>query len=118
MSDRRRGDGRQRRYPSGLRRARGVAVAFVAAGVLGAGCGGGPASHRGSAKPSETTLLIEFSACIRAHGLPDFPDPQSEAAGGGYPSNSLNPSACKRATMPSGVKPSVMTSRWPQCRKT
>jgi hypothetical protein len=84
-------DGRDRRRRSGLRRAGPAAVAFAAAGVLAAGCGGGPASHRGSATPSNTTLLVQFSACIRAHGLPDFPDPQSAGAGGGYPSGSLNP---------------------------
>jgi hypothetical protein len=88
---RRRVDGRDRVLQSRLRHAGGVAVAFAAIGVLAAGCGGGPASHRNSAKPSETTLLVEFSACLRARGLPDFPDPQSEAAGGGYPSLSLNP---------------------------
>jgi hypothetical protein len=88
---RRRVDGRGRGLQSRLRHAGGVAVAFAAVGVIAAGCGGGPASHRNSAKPSETTLLVEFSACLRAHGLPGFPDPQSEAAGGGFPSMSLNP---------------------------
>ena len=86
-----RGDGRHRGRQSRLRQAGAIAIAFAAVGVLAAGCGGSPASHRGSAKPSETTLLIEFSACLRAHGLPHFPDPQSEAAGGGFPSKSLNP---------------------------
>jgi hypothetical protein len=90
-------DGRDRGLQSRLRRAGPIAVAFAAAGLIAAGCSGSPASHHGSAKPSETTLLIEFSACLRAHGLPHFPDPQSEAAGGGYPSGSLdryiNPSA-------------------------
>ena len=88
---RRRLDGSDRGLQSRLRRAGPIAVAFAAVGVIAAGCSGGPASPRGSAKPSETTLLVEFSACLRAHGLPDFPDPQSEAAGGGYPSKSLNP---------------------------
>jgi hypothetical protein len=88
---RRRVDGRDRGLQSRLRHAGGVAVAFAAVGVIAAGCGGGPASHRNSAKPSEAALLVEFSACLRAHGLPDFPDPQSEAAGGGFPSKSLNP---------------------------
>ena len=84
-------DGRRRGRQSRLRRAGPIAVAFAVAGVIAAGCSGGPASHRGSAKPSETTLLIEFSACLRAHGLPHFPDAQSEAAGGGFPSGSLGP---------------------------
>ena len=64
---------------------------FAAVGVMAAGCSASPASHHGPAKPSETTLLIKFSACLRAHGLPHFPDPQSEAAGGGFPSGSLGP---------------------------
>jgi hypothetical protein len=74
-----------------LRQAWGVAVAFVAAGVLAAACGGCSASPRSPAAPPATALLVEFSACLRAHGLPNFPDPQSEAAGGGFPSGSLNP---------------------------
>ena len=93
-----RGDGRHRGRQSRLRRAGAIAIAFAAVGVLAAGCGGSPASHRGSAKPSETTLLIEFSACLRAHGLPHFPDPQSEAAGGGFPSGSLGPYINRSAT--------------------
>lgn len=92
-----RADGRHRGLRSQLRRAGSTAVVFAAAGVIAAGCSGAPASQHGPAKPPETTLLIEFSACLRAHGLPHFPDPQSEAAGGGYPSGSLdryiNPSA-------------------------
>jgi hypothetical protein len=87
----RRHDRRQRGRPSRLPRAGPGAVAFVAIGVLAAASAGCSASPRSPAKPSETTLLIEFSACIRAHGLPNFPDPQSEAAGGGFPSGSLNP---------------------------
>jgi hypothetical protein len=87
----RRGDGCHRRRQSRLRQAEGVAVTFVAAGILAAACAGCSASPRSPAKPSATALLIKFSACIRAHGLPNFPDPQSEAAGGGYPSGSLNP---------------------------
>jgi hypothetical protein len=99
----RRGDGRHRRRQSRLRQAGGVAVAFAAVGVLAAACGGCSGSPRSPAKPSGTALLIEFSACIRAHGLPNFPDPQSEAAGGGYPSGSLNPYMSN--TGPNGFTP-------------
>jgi hypothetical protein len=105
MSDRRRGDGRQRGLPSRLRRAGPGAVALVAIGVLAAASGGCSASSRSAAKPSQTARLIEFSACIRAHGLPNFPDPQSEAAGGGYPSGSLNPYIDMSATGPNDFTP-------------
>jgi hypothetical protein len=101
----RRGDGRQRRHRSRLRRARLGAVASAAIGVLAAASGGCSAPARSPAKPSQTALLTEFSACIRAHGLPDFPDPQSEAAGGGYPSGSLNPYIDMSSTGPNDFTP-------------
>jgi hypothetical protein len=105
----RRGDGGRRRRQFRPRRAGGVAIALVAVGVLAAACGG-PASSRGSAKPSGTALLLEFSACIRAHGLPDFPDPQSEAAGGGYPSGSLNPYIDPSSTGPDDFTPQLQAA--------
>jgi hypothetical protein len=84
-------DGRRRGHTSRLRRAGPAAVAFVAIGFLAAASAGCSALSGSPAKPSETTLLVEFSTCLRAHGLPNFPDPQSKAAGGGFPSGSLNP---------------------------
>jgi hypothetical protein len=93
-----------------MRQAEGVAAAFLAVGLLAAASSGCSASRRGSAEPSGTTLLIEFSACIRAHGLPNFPDPQSEAAGGGYPAGSLNPYIDPSSTGPNDFTPQLQAA--------
>jgi hypothetical protein len=66
---------------------------LVIVGVLVAGCGDGSSSpgvaHTGSSTPATTVgggtssggsqrgkALLAWSSCMRAHGLPDFPDPQ------------------------------------------
>jgi len=84
--------------------------AVVAAGVLGlAACGSNPSipgvasassttttaastAHNGSGSGSQARLL-KYSQCMRAHGIPDFPDPSSS---GGlsisiHPGSDLNP---------------------------
>lgn len=59
------------------------AAALAGIGMLLAGCGGGPAStgpagpsaaHESSAAPS----AVAFSACMRSHGVPGFPDPDPD----------------------------------------
>jgi hypothetical protein len=51
-----------------------VAIALLTAGLL-AGCGGG-------AHPSLTTKVMSsalaYADCMRSHGVPDFPDPNSQ----------------------------------------
>jgi hypothetical protein len=55
-------------------------VAVVALALLAAGCGGGGS---GSATPPTTatsgaqTTALAFARCMRAHGLPKWPDPSS-----------------------------------------
>jgi hypothetical protein len=60
-----------------------LAVALAAAALL-AGCGGssngGGGAQSGSSPASKTALAEKFAQCMRAHGVPDFPDP---SAGGG-----------------------------------
>jgi hypothetical protein len=75
---------RRRRFP-----AHGAVAALVACAVLAAGCGGGSGSPGvasiaattsataktgGDGKPSGKNQT--FSACMRAHGVPNFPDPK------------------------------------------
>jgi hypothetical protein len=67
----------------GPRRAAALAVAATAA-VLTAGCGGGAAPP--AAGPPTHAQEIALAQCMRAHGVPSFPDPRSS---GGY---SLTPS--------------------------
>lgn len=51
-----------------------VAPALLTAGLL-AGCGGG--THASSAT-SFMSRAIAYSNCMRSHGVPDFPDPDSQ----------------------------------------
>lgn len=56
-------------------------IASVALAALAAACGGSPSSSgsAGSANPQ----LVAFSRCMRANGVPNFPDPSSS---GKFPS--------------------------------
>jgi hypothetical protein len=73
------------RLRSRLCRAAPGAAAAVVAGALVAACGG--AAHSGTHHRTEAQALLAFSACIRAHGISNFPDPQ---AGGGFARAALN----------------------------
>ena len=65
-------------------------IATAALVLLAAACGGSPSSAGsgssnagGSAHTqSPTSRALAFSRCVRAHGVPDFPDPRSI---GGFP---------------------------------
>jgi hypothetical protein len=60
-----------------LRQAAAVAIA-LAASVAIAACGG--SSSAGSSAASNTNTGLEFAACVRTHGVPDYPDPTSGKA--------------------------------------
>jgi hypothetical protein len=67
--------------PARVRR-HGLLVAAVVAGavVVLAGCGGNPTSKTkpSSAGRSTSSLsAVAYSACMRSHGVPNFPDPDS-----------------------------------------
>jgi hypothetical protein len=59
------------------------AAAFAALSLLAAGCGGGSSSGVASVASSTTTAaapqhgLVAYAHCMRAHGVPTFPDPNS-----------------------------------------
>jgi hypothetical protein len=67
-----------------------LAVAAACSGLLAAGCGGGSSGAKvaqvGSTEATTTAAglsgrskrdaLVAFSACMRSHGLPKFPDPE------------------------------------------
>jgi hypothetical protein len=55
--------------------------------VLAAACAGGSASPGAAHTGSQKAALLLFSSCIRAHGVPDFPDPQP---GGGFARSALS----------------------------
>ncbi|HTX09673.1 MAG TPA: hypothetical protein VME22_13725 [Solirubrobacteraceae bacterium] len=58
---------------SGAHRA--VGVALLSAGLL-AGCGGG--DTHASAPSKVMSAALAYANCMRSHGVPDFPDPNSQ----------------------------------------
>jgi hypothetical protein len=64
----------------GRRRARlwwaGVLSAVAGMGVLVAACGGGGSSAAGGSSPYQQA--VAYAQCIRSHGVPGFPDPDSK----------------------------------------
>lgn len=55
-------------------------VGMIAVCVLAAGCGG--ASHKSPTSSSAASAQLAFSKCMRAHGVPDFPDPGTPSGAG------------------------------------
>lgn len=68
------GDGRGRRGRSRLRRAGLLAAALAGLAVLAAACGGGSPAAAGDTAYQK---MLAYSQCMRSHGEPGFPDPQS-----------------------------------------
>jgi hypothetical protein len=62
-------------------RGRVLATLAVGAALLAAGCGGGGGSPSASGSSGYQKDLV-FARCMRAHGVPDFPDPLPD---GGFP---------------------------------
>ena len=54
---------------------------MAAAALLSAACGGSPSSTGSGASPnavgSANSQALAYSRCVRSHGVPDFPDPDS-----------------------------------------
>ena len=60
-------------------RGRVLAALALGAALLAARCGGGGAARSGSGSSGYQQDLA-FAHCMRAHGVPDFPDPCPMAA--------------------------------------
>jgi hypothetical protein len=79
-----------------VRRAGLLAVALAVAGVLVAGCSGGPADpgvagvSSATPSPSQSATVsgeaeaLQYAACMRSHGVPDFPDPTVQNGSVGF----------------------------------
>ena len=79
-----------------IRRAGLLAIALAVAGVLVAGCSGGPADpgvagvSSAAASPSQSATVsgeaeaLQYAACMRSHGVPDFPDPTVQNGSVGF----------------------------------
>jgi hypothetical protein len=92
----------------------------VGLSLLASACGGSKSDSGGSGSQSDPRrgALVAFSACMRQHGLPNFPDPK--AYGNGYglkigTENGIDPNsstfktaqqACKKL-LPNGGAPSA-----------
>jgi hypothetical protein len=65
------------------KRSAGVIILTAVLALLAAGCGGSPSSAGSGGSPSAggssgSASGVAFSACMRAHGVPDFPDPNAD----------------------------------------
>jgi hypothetical protein len=76
MNDYSGGHGRHR--PMGLRQASVLAVAMAGAALLAAACGGGTAAVTSSPANSPYQKALAYAECMRAHGDPGWPDPDSQ----------------------------------------
>ncbi len=70
--------------PPWIRRARAAAAitAMAAAALLAAACGGSPSSTGAGGSPNaggsaNSTSAVAYASCMRSHGVPDYPDPDS-----------------------------------------
>src|SRR5215471_6733632 len=65
--------------PLRLRRARaGVVIAVMAAAaVLAAACSSSPSSTGAGGPPNSGGSGVAYAQCVRSHGIPNFPDPDS-----------------------------------------
>jgi len=81
------GGGRRRRVTA---RVAALVAALAAAALLTAACGGGSASTAGSPGAGQGRLAqaLAFAHCMRSHGAPDYPDPNSSGVFLVNPSNS------------------------------
>jgi hypothetical protein len=67
------------------RRLRPAAAALALIALIGAGCGSSAPAQTGATTPTSTTKpasaqdkAVKFSECVRAHGVPHFPDPDAK----------------------------------------
>jgi hypothetical protein len=105
-----------------------LAALVVGVALLAAGCGGGGGSP-GKSRPKVHQELVAFAHCMRAHGVPDFPDPLPD---GGFPrtgaGNSLQSgsamNACKNLLPPQQTLSAAQQARvlaqdlkWAKCMR-
>jgi len=75
--DTRGGLGRRRRWRPGPWRAGALAAGIAGIAVLAAACGGS-AGSAGSLGRSKLQIAIDYAKCMRSHGAPNWPDPNSQ----------------------------------------
>jgi len=70
-------DRRRHLRPPLRRRSAVVITAIAGVALLAAGCGGGSRSSATAGRPPRHGSGLAYSRCMRSHGVPDFPDPDS-----------------------------------------
>jgi hypothetical protein len=70
------GSGHRGRRRAQLRRAGLAAAVLALMGLLATACGGG-SSHARAGGGGGVQAALAYARCMRAHGVPDFPDPDS-----------------------------------------
>ena len=90
------------RRPWATPRVAALAAALAATALLTAACGGGSASTAGSSGAGQGRLAraLAFAHCMRSHGAPDFPDPNSSGV------FMVNPSTSSRYDAPLSTRQS------------
>ncbi len=98
-----------------------LAITIIPAALLAAACGGGkPSPSAGTSKPQNfVQAAYRYSACMRQHGVPNFPDPKIvnhdgehgvgiavPASAGSSPAFKSAQSACQRLLPDAGQGPS------------
>jgi hypothetical protein len=73
---------RQRRAESPMARAAAAVIATAALALLASACSGGGSSTGSGGSPqaegsSSSPSALAYSACMRSHGVPNFPDPNA-----------------------------------------
>ena len=67
-----------------LRRGGVLAAVFIAVSFCAAACGGGSGAHPSNASdssPWSTARVIAYAQCMRAHGVPNYPEPSNGNSG-------------------------------------
>ena len=91
-------DGGRRRWATA--RVAALVAALAAAALLTAACGGGSASTAGSSGTGQGGLAqaLAFARCMRSHGAPNYPDPNSSGV------FMVNPSDSSRFDAPQSTR--------------
>jgi hypothetical protein len=86
------------RRPGGVVRAGSLAATGAGLVLLASACGGGsatspPAATSPSAGSSDHQHALEYTSCMRSHGLPNFPDPNSDGTFSGLAQQGIGPNS-------------------------
>lgn len=96
--------------PQSPRRAAAVIAALAATALLAAGCSDSPSATGSGRTPqagasANSGIPVAYSRCMRSHGIPNFPDPNSSGQ------------ISKRAIIQSGVSMSVLQTAQRACER-